>query len=560
MMNSSALFEGHIGVFLCTCKGSITKVVDLDKVAEFIREGKLCESFEIHDCLCEDSGLSAIRRAIKRDELECVIVGGCSPKLNEQLFREEVERAGINPLLLEVVNLREQCAWVHANYPSLATEKAKLLVAGSLEKARFFWGAKSLPPKDMRFKQPIARRDLLRSLFRLFKEYRSTATINAQMCAGARGGCEYCVESCPFQAVYQGEALAVREDLCRACGICSAVCPLGAIQLPTFTDEQLVAQLRGILANGGVKLSPRIVVFSCDEHSYLAADAAGTNGLSYPPNVLIVRVPCIGSISEVHILKAFELGATGILLSGCSSGSCPYIKGNDLANRTCDFTRKLLSAFRLPPECIDVVENSRWGAQDFVDSVEGFLKRVSLIAHHLSQIRGDTLPGLTRRESLLNLIKSFSEKLRVVPTLHEYGTLHPPFAEVKIDAEKCTMCGICVNRCLTKAMKLLKKENATQINFTHAWCIDCGICENTCPEEAIEMNRVIDLRQLVERSEQTLVEQKFVSCIKCGKPFIPNMALKLISKAIQEKSTATEEQLNFMKTCYECRTKALLAG
>jgi coenzyme F420-reducing hydrogenase delta subunit/NAD-dependent dihydropyrimidine dehydrogenase PreA subunit len=486
-----------------------------------------------------------------------VIIGGCPPKIHERLFREEMERAGAHPLLLEMVNLREQCAWVHTDNQLLATEKAKLLVAGSIERAKFFGEIKSITPKIMRFKQPIARRDLIRSLFRLFREYHVTARINKQTCAGVRGGCEHCIESCPFQAIHREEGLTVRDDLCHACGICSAACPLGAIQVPNYTDEQLVALLRGILADEEVKLSPKIVIFSCDQEGYLVADAAGAKGLLYPPNVLIVRVPCIGLISEVHVLKAFELGAAGVLLSGCSSSSCPYIKGNEVASETCGRVRKLLSAFGLP-ESVDIEENLG-DPQNFVDSVQDFVKRISPIAHRLSQIRGDTPLGLTRREGLVNLFKSFSDKLGVTPTLHEYGNLYP-FAEVKINAEKCSACGVCINRCPTKALKLLKKEKAIQLDFTYAWCINCSICEKICPEGAIKIDRVLDLRQLVKVSKQSLVKHTLVSCIKCGKPFVPSVALKATSKNIQEKSAATGKYLNFMRVCYECRTKALLEG
>ena len=81
-----------------------------------------------------------------------------------------------------------------------------------------------------------------------------------------------------------------------------------------------------------------------------------------------------------------------------------------------------------------------------------------------------------------------------------------------------------------------------------------------CPENAIELYRVLDFRQLIDQSECTLVEQKLISCIKCGKPFVPASTIELVSKIIGGGNKIADEQINFIKTCGECRTKALLAS
>ncbi|RLF25371.1 MAG: hydrogenase iron-sulfur subunit, partial [Thermoprotei archaeon] len=62
---------------------------------------------------------------------------------------------------------------------------------------------------------------------------------------------------------------------------------------------------------------PVIVVFCCRWAAYGAADMAGINRLSYPSNVRIIRVPCSGRVSPLHILQAFRLGADGVVISGC---------------------------------------------------------------------------------------------------------------------------------------------------------------------------------------------------------------------------------------------------
>src|SRR4030066_1428700 len=76
---------------------------------------------------------------------------------------------------------------------------------------------------------------------------------------------------------------------------------------------------------------PRIVAFCCNWCSYAGADLAGTTRIQYPPNVRIVRVMCSGRVDPAFVLKAFELGADGVLVAGCHPADCHYINGNEKA-------------------------------------------------------------------------------------------------------------------------------------------------------------------------------------------------------------------------------------
>lgn len=81
------------------------------------------------------------------------------------------------------------------------------------------------------------------------------------------------------------------------------------------------------------KFEPKIVAFFCNWCSYAAADLAGTSRMQYPPNIRTIRVMCSGRVSELLILKAFALGAAGVLVGGCHPGDCHYMKGNLSARR-----------------------------------------------------------------------------------------------------------------------------------------------------------------------------------------------------------------------------------
>jgi len=88
---------------------------------------------------------------------------------------------------------------------------------------------------------------------------------------------------------------------------------------------------------------PKVVAFVCNWCTYLGADLAGTNRLEYPANVRIIRLPCTGRIDFNLIVKAFEVGADSVLISGCHPGDCHYTAGNFHARRRWDLFRELLS-------------------------------------------------------------------------------------------------------------------------------------------------------------------------------------------------------------------------
>jgi len=87
---------------------------------------------------------------------------------------------------------------------------------------------------------------------------------------------------------------------------------------------------------------PKIVAFCCNWCSYAGADLAGTTRLQYPPNVRIIRVMCSGRVDPAFVLKAFELGADGVIVAGCHPADCHYINGNEKTAMRGDFLETFL--------------------------------------------------------------------------------------------------------------------------------------------------------------------------------------------------------------------------
>ena len=126
----------RIGVYVCHCGLNIAKTVDCHRVAE---TASLLDDVTISKDIgyaCSEPGQQQIKDDILEHGLDRVVVASCSPRLHEPTFRQMLQSAGINPYLLEMANLREQCSWVHMNEPDAATNKAEDLVKMAVSRIR----------------------------------------------------------------------------------------------------------------------------------------------------------------------------------------------------------------------------------------------------------------------------------------------------------------------------------------------------------------------------------------------------------------------------------------
>ena len=125
----------RIGVFVCECGQNIAGSVDCDDVVEYAKSLPGVVSAVKNRYTCAEPGQQEIKKHIVDDKLNRVVVASCTPRMHEPTFRICVEEAGLNPYLVEMANIREQCSWVHSTDRKGATEKAKDLVAASVARA-----------------------------------------------------------------------------------------------------------------------------------------------------------------------------------------------------------------------------------------------------------------------------------------------------------------------------------------------------------------------------------------------------------------------------------------
>ena len=131
--------QPRIGVYVCHCGLNIAKTVDCGKVAG--AAASLDDVVVSKDIgyACSEPGQKQIKDDIIEQDLDRVVIASCSPRLHEPTFRQMLQSVGINPYLLEMANLREQCSWVHMKDPEGATEKATDLVKMAVSRTRLLY-------------------------------------------------------------------------------------------------------------------------------------------------------------------------------------------------------------------------------------------------------------------------------------------------------------------------------------------------------------------------------------------------------------------------------------
>ena len=101
---------------------------------------------------------------------------------------------------------------------------------------------------------------------------------------------------------------------------------------------------------------PRIVGFVCNWSAYSGVDMAGVDKMGYPASISLVRLMCLGRLHSGLILKAFELGADGVILLGCPPEDCHYQSGMTQAREVFNQARKMLHLLGIDQRRLALVE------------------------------------------------------------------------------------------------------------------------------------------------------------------------------------------------------------
>ncbi len=122
-----------IGVFVCWCGSNIAATVDVEAVSEALKSEPGVVFSTNYQYMCSEAGQNMIKNAIKEYGLTGVVICSCSPRMHEATFRKTAQAAGINPYMVEIANIREQCSWIHKDKQT-GTEKAIILGKAAIAK------------------------------------------------------------------------------------------------------------------------------------------------------------------------------------------------------------------------------------------------------------------------------------------------------------------------------------------------------------------------------------------------------------------------------------------
>jgi Fe-S oxidoreductase/coenzyme F420-reducing hydrogenase delta subunit len=232
------------------------------------------------------------------------------------------------------------------------------------------------------------------------------------------------------------------------------------------------------------KFEPNIVAFCCNWCSYAGADLAGVSRMQYPPNARIIRVMCSGRVEPYFVLKSLELGADGVLVTGCHIGDCHYISGNEEAEKRMAVTMEVLDKLGLGRDRMRLEWISASEGQKFASTMKEFTERIRALGPN-------PLPKVSPRKK------------------GNPGNLKAKMNQIIEDtgAFDCVECGKCTTVCpvakynpnfAPRTVVLKASEGLienVQTNKDIWTCVTCEQCNSMCPYKVDYSGFIRDMRK-----------------------------------------------------------------
>jgi len=234
---------------------------------------------------------------------------------------------------------------------------------------------------------------------------------NAMLVAGGGKGCVYgclglgsCARACPYGAIdyTKGLAAEVITAKCHGCGACVGECPHDSITQLHYTDAQVLAQIRTLLA---VEPEKKILAFRCQWCSYGGADLAGTSHFEYSANERGLRVMCSARMDADLIYEAYRLGAGAILYSGCHPQDCHYITGQVVGAKRAARLEKIFERMQMSPgrfrvEWISAAEGDKYAR--VINEMQASLDAIpeDVLKAEIKRLRPEMAKKLTKLDEI----------------------------------------------------------------------------------------------------------------------------------------------------------------
>lgn len=542
--------EPRIGVFVCHCGINISSVVNVKRVEDSVEgmEGVVYHTDSLYSC--SQDAVETLKKTIIEHDLNRVVIAACSPRTHEPLFQETLKDSGLNPCLVEMVNIRDQCSWVHAGEPQAATDKSQDLVRMAVAKALKLkpLPAQTVPvtPKALVIGGGIAGMTVALSL--ADQGFESVLLEKGKSLGGNLGLLNHTLRNDETAAYLKKLVDRIKKnkkidvvteaELVQASGFIGNFSSIVAGGTGKSRKEQTVDHGVVVLATGGHEHRPERYLL--DKHSKvltqleLEKQLAGRSKNRAPDSVIMIQ--CAGS--------------RGDDLNYCSKVCCNHAVKNALRIKEINPESQVIVLYRdmrtygygedayrearlkgvifIPYTMEQKPEVYEKGRRLHVKFFDALLQEEMDMTPDLVALSVGIVPDGT--EELSKLLKApltddkfFLEahvKLRPVELpvdgVYVCGLAHGPkpldetvaqaqAAAAKaaiplvkgsvsvdpivssVDEDSCIGCGLCVSLCPFAAIEMIKVDKKRKARTISASCKACGICASHCPTFAISM-------------------------------------------------------------------------
>ena len=538
--------EPKIGVFVCHCGSNIAGVIDVTAVREYAStlDGVVYADQNLYSC--SQDAQQILKEKIKEHDLHRVIVAACTPLTHEPLFQETLRDTGLNRALFEMVNIRDQCSWVHAGEPEEATEKAKDLVRMAVAKASL---SQPLPEQEI----PVIPRALvigggisgMTAALSIAEQGFETFLVEKSDKLGGnlRNVSSLLSGEDPRKLVKEVEKKIASNDLIRVYTEAEVESVSGYVgnfttNISSASGEEIVEHGVIIVATGGHPYEPKQYCYETSKQvvTQLELEDKISSGTLEENLQHVVMIQCVGSRGDdlsycskvccgqavknalrildkypnatIYILyrdmrtygfmedyykKARE---KGVVFVNYDKEKAPVATDTDGKLSVTFFDEMLDDDITLEPDLlvlsVGIVPND-------VDSLSKILKvpvtkdNFFLEAHVKLRpvefsVDGIFMCGLAHSPKPVNesiaQAKSAAGKA-ALPLAKGVVSVEPIVS--KVNPEICIGCGICVSLCPYQAIQMVKAGKKKKAETISASCKGCGICASHCPKLAISM-------------------------------------------------------------------------
>lgn len=381
---------------------------------------------------------------------------------------------------------------------------------------------------------PALKKALLEIAGRLRGGYEKPRYFNftESLCAHRRQeipGCQACLSVCPASAISaEKESIRIEPHLCQGCGTCALVCPSGAVRYahpgPGFSLTRLQAALSAWRDAGGGPVGVWIATPAQAEdipEGWLPqiVDEAASLGLEFWLAALVVganRVAIAAGMLPAETRRALEdqIGVGRAILAGLGWPTALGLA--DTARELATLSETLPAMPTMHPAALPVGDG----------------KRELLFAAI------DALTGGGRTDAVDFALPAAA-----------------PMGDVRIAADKCTLCAACVRICPAGALNL--PGTTSQLAFTEQQCLQCGLCLNVCPEKAVTLAPRLLVAAGARRAPRVVAEADMFACTGCGTPFASRAMIERSRAIMADHPMFQGDQARLMTLCPDCRQRAM---